>query len=445
MSVRLILRLSWSRCRRQYCNFSSPEDSSKWLTLPPVSTTTTTTVVSNQQLTSSSSTTALKWIIRCCPQLPKTLIHKLFRLKQVRMLPPPPPQQDHHHKFKKVTPKDTLNSGDRIFLPHSVKQIMPQLLAPKHDSPPPPPPLTLTAKQINFIRALVIYKDPHILVLNKPPGMPVQGGINIKTSLDAVAAECLNYDYPQHPRLVHRLDRDSSGILVMGRTKTSTTLLHSIFRDKTSTASDDIGTKKRILQRRYWALVLGCPRRSGGFVTAPLGKVVVDNGKSDRITIVDNPTSLSSQHAITEYRVIGSSSHGYTWLELSPLTGRKHQLRVHCAEVLGTPIVGDYKYGRQAHKKWGQFDLSNLEDSTEEHLKEEALPFGLNLNKGSISDKHPRLHLHCKQIVLPNISQALQNVQSPSASSYDLSAVEALELEADLPPFMKMSWDVTNS
>jgi hypothetical protein len=73
------------------------------------------------------------------------------------MLPPPPPQQDHHHKFKKVTPKDTLNSGDRIFLPHSVKQIMPQLLAPKHDSPPPPP-LTLTAKQINFIRALVIYK-----------------------------------------------------------------------------------------------------------------------------------------------------------------------------------------------------------------------------------------------------------------------------------------------
>lgn len=121
------------------------------------------------------------------------------------------------------------------------------------------------------------------------------------------------------------------------------------------------------------------------------------------------------------------------------------QLRVHCAEVLGTPIVGDYKYGRQAHKKWGQFDLSNLEDSTEEHLKEEALPFGLNLNKGSISDKHPRLHLHCKQIVLPNISQALQNVQSVSDSSYDLSVVESLELEADLPPYMKKSWEVTNS
>lgn len=120
------------------------------------------------------------------------------------------------------------------------------------------------------------------------------------------------------------------------------------------------------------------------------------------------------------------------------------QLRVHCAEVLGTPIVGDYKYGWQAHRKWGHFDLSNPEDSSEEELvKEEILPFGLNLNKGSISEKHPRLHLHCKQIVLPNIFQALQNVQS--ASNYDLSVVEALNLEADLPPYMRRSWDVTNS
>ncbi|PNX74186.1 RNA pseudourine synthase 4 mitochondrial-like, partial [Trifolium pratense] len=304
MSVRPILRLSWNRCR-QYCQFSSPEDS-KWLTLPPVSM--TTTVVNGNQLTSSTSTTALKWVIRCCPQLPKTLIHKLFRLKQVRMLPSlllsQQQQQEednhHNHKFKRVTPKDTLNSGDRIFLPHSVKQITPpESLAPKHDSP-----LTLTAKQINFIRTLVIYKDPHILVLNKPPGMPVQGGINIKRSLDAVAAECLNYHYSEPPRLVHRLDRDCSGILVMGRTKTTTTLLHSIFRDKTSRASDDVKSYKEGIG--HWSSdVLGV---QGGWLL--LHWVVVDNGKSDRITIVDNSTSLSPQHAITEYRVIGSSSHG---------------------------------------------------------------------------------------------------------------------------------------
>ena len=118
------------------------------------------------------------------------------------------------------------------------------------------------------------------------------------------------------------------------------------------------------------------------------------------------------------------------------------QLRVHCAEVLGTPIVGDYKYGWQAHRKWGNFDLSNVEDSCEEHLKEETLPFGLNLNNGSISENRPRLHLHCKKIVLPNISEALQNVQS--FSNCDLSQVEGLQLVADLPPYMQRSWDITS-
>ncbi|XP_029130867.1 RNA pseudouridine synthase 4, mitochondrial isoform X2 [Cajanus cajan] len=399
----------------------------KWLTLPPVTSTATMEVkakvkakamalalaLGKENQISSTPTTALKWVVRCCPNLPRALVHKLFRLRQ-------------------VAAKDTLNTGDRILLPQSVKQTPTH----KHHS-------HLTSQQINFIRTLVIYKDPAILVLNKPPGMPVQGGINIKRSLDVVAASSLNYEYSEPPRLVHRLDRDCSGILVMGRTQASATLLHSIFREKTSRALNDIGKEKRILQRKYWALVLGCPRRPKGLVTASLGKVVVDNGRSDRITIVDNSTIMSSQHAITEYRVIASSSQGYTWLELSPLTGRKHQLRVHCAEVLGTPIVGDYKYGWQAHRKWGHFDLSNVDDSREEELlKEETLPFGLNLKKGSISENHPRLHLHCKQIVLPNISQALQNVQS--ASNCDLSLVEGLELAADLPPYMQRSWDVTN-
>ncbi|KAJ1381646.1 hypothetical protein SESBI_44996 [Sesbania bispinosa] len=109
----------------------------------------------------------------------------------------------------------------------------------------------------------------------------------------------------------------------------------------------------------------------------------------------------------------------------------------------GTPIVGDYKYGWQAHRKWGHFAFSNMDDSREEVLEEETLPFGLNLNKGSISEKHPRLHLHCKQIVLPNISQALQNVQSDS--NYDLSQVETLDFVADMPAYMQRSWDVTNS
>ncbi|XP_061354496.1 RNA pseudouridine synthase 4, mitochondrial [Gastrolobium bilobum] len=422
------------RLRALSRHFSVTRHEAKCLTLPPFTATATATLNASalgKQL-SPTPTTALKWVIRCCPDLPRTLVHKLFRLRQVRIVSAANGIQEQDHRYKRVAAKDTLNSGDRIFLPQSVKEI-----------PRQKPDCHVTAKEINFIRSLVIYKDPTILVLNKPSGMPVQGGINIKRSLDVIAAACLNYEYSEPPRLVHRLDRDCSGILVMGRTQTSAAVLHSIFREKTSRASDDIDTEKRILQRRYWALVIGCPRRSKGLVTASLGKVVVDNGKSDRITIVDNSKFLSSQHAITEYRVIGSSSHGYTWLELSPLTGRKHQLRVHCAEVLGTPIVGDYKYGWQAHRKLGHFDLSNLEDSSEELLKEEKLPFDLNLNKGSISEKCPRLHLHCKQIVLPNVSQALQNVQS--ASNYDFSQMEGLELVAALPPYMQRSWDVTNS
>ncbi|XP_057754051.1 RNA pseudouridine synthase 4, mitochondrial isoform X1 [Arachis stenosperma] len=414
-SIMVLLRVRVLSTR----HFSITNNNNKWHTLPPFSPTPTSLSPS-----ASASTTALKWVLRCCPHLPKPLVHKLFRLRQVRRSSSPT-------IIKRVAAKDTLNSGDTIFLPLSVKHIPTEVK--RHSD--------LTPHQIQFVRSLVLYKDPAVLVLNKPPGMPVQGGTNIKRSLDVLAAACLNFEYPDSPRLVHRLDRDCSGILVMGRTQTSATILHSIFREKTSTASDDIDAENRILQRRYIALVIGCPRRPRGLITASLGKVVVDNGKSDRITIVDNSTLLSSQHAITEYHVIGSSSHGYTWLELYPLTGRKHQLRVHCAEVLGTPIVGDYKYGWQAHRKFGHDNLSDV-DSSEELCKEEMLPFGLTLNKGSISERCPRLHLHCKQIVLPNIYRALQDVQSPH---YDLNQVGNLALTAPLPPYMQRSWDITNS
>ncbi|PKI58653.1 hypothetical protein CRG98_020979 [Punica granatum] len=272
--------------------------------------------------------------------------------------------------------------------------------------------------------------------------MPVQGGTGIRRSLDELAVSCLKYNYPEPPRLVHRLDRDCSGILLMGRTRTSGAFLHSIFREKTiGASSDDIKRRKRILQRKYWALVIGSPRRPRGLISVPLRKIVVDDGKSDRITVIVNVQSqtISSQHAMTEYQVIDSSN-GYTWLELSPLTGRKHQLRVHCAEVLGTPIVGDYKYGWRAHRKWEMFPP---EESSSGKVRGKALPFGLDLESGSISDKQPRLHLHCKEILFPNISQALQNVDS--SPRQDLLELESLELVAPLPSYMQKSFDILKS
>ncbi|GKV43186.1 hypothetical protein SLEP1_g50510 [Rubroshorea leprosula] len=341
-------------------------------------------------------------------------------------------------QLKRVGAKDLLNIGDRICIPISVQEL------PAEKQELQEKQWHCAEEEVNFLRSLELYKDSAIIVINKPPGMPVQGGIGIKRSLDELAATCLRYDHSEPPQLVHRLDRDSSGILVMGRTRTSATVLHSIFREKPCGASkEDTDSKERILQRQYWALVIGSPRRPKGLVSASLSKVVVGDGKSERITVIDNVQSVPSQHAITEYRVIKSTSHSYTWLELSPLTGRKHQLRVHCAEVLGTPIVGDYKYGWEANRKWRHFPLFNFDkNSNENSPKENSLPFGLNLGSGSICEKHPRLHLHCKKMILPNVSKALQSLHS---SDYNPSEMESLELAAPLPAFMQKSWDVLNS
>lgn len=116
------------------------------------------------------------------------------------------------------------------------------------------------------------------------------------------------------------------------------------------------------------------------------------------------------------------------------------KLRVHCAEVLGTPIVGDYKYGWQAHRKLKHLSSSISTVNLGARIPEqEADPFSLCLGNGSISDKQPHLHLHCKEMVLPNISLALQ--QARVVSGADLVHVESIKLVAPLPSHMQKSWD----
>ncbi|TYH29428.1 hypothetical protein ES288_A01G010600v1 [Gossypium darwinii] len=431
---------------------SENKKESKWFTLPPFAKTVSASELgaklarknhlksATSAETSAYKTTALKWVLKCCPELPRNLVQKLFRLRQVRresiaMEVTDDGCQVQKIQLKRVGAKDSLNIGDKIFLPISVREVPEE----KHEH-------DCTNEESNFIRSLELYKDTAIIVLNKPPGMPVQGGIGIKWSLDELAAAWLRYDYSESPRLVHRLDRDCSGILVMGRTQMSAAILHSVFREETLGASKhDSDNEKRVLQKRYWALVIGSPRRPKGTISAPLRKVVVDDGKSDRITVFEhNNTILSSQRAITEYRVIKTSTHGFTWLELSPLTGRKHQLRVHCAEVLGTPIVGDYKYGWQAHRRLQNLAESDLrKNSNEKVAKENMLPFGLNMDSGSILEKQLRLHLHCREMILPNVSQVLQNPKS--FTDDDLSKLKSLEIVAPLPSYMKKSWDILNS
>lgn len=119
------------------------------------------------------------------------------------------------------------------------------------------------------------------------------------------------------------------------------------------------------------------------------------------------------------------------------------KLRVHCAEVLGTPILGDYRYGWQAHRKLKHLHLPrSASDIVSERVSKED-PFGLGLGNGSVSDKQPHLHLHCKEMVLPNISLALQRAQQVSDSN--LADVETIKLVAPLPPHMQRTWDHLNS
>ncbi|GFP92161.1 rna pseudouridine synthase 4 mitochondrial [Phtheirospermum japonicum] len=390
----------------------------QWLILPPFTPAADGVSIGKKLhgLQADANMTAIKWILKCCPHLPRSLVQKLFRLRQIRK--EGSNTESKEQRPKRIGAKDLMGVGEKIFLPKSVDGNLPSKTLENQS--------LFNEKESELVRSLELYKDPAIIVINKPPGMPVQGGLGIKTSLDELAAKYLRYDYSESPRLVHRLDRDSSGILVMGRTQLSATILHSIFREKTFGASNDVPGSDKTLQKKYYALVIGSPRRREGLISVPLMKVVVDNGKSERITVVDNSHTLSVQHSVTEYRVIASSSCGYTWLELSPLTGRKHQLRVHCAEVLGTPIVGDYKYGWQAHRKLGQFMDSA---STE-------------LESGSVSDKQPFLHLHCKEMILPDISLVLQ--RGGIVSDLITAQAETIKLDAPLPVHMQRSWDLLN-
>nr|GEX53226.1 RNA pseudouridine synthase 4, mitochondrial [Tanacetum cinerariifolium] len=309
----------------------------KWLTLPPFNLTVNGSSLGrdiagggrvNGDGEVGPTTTAIKWVMKCCPEIPRSLVQKLFRLRQVRRKTSEGSKSDMdvqttEKQVKRVSAKDSMRFGDTIYLPITV-QAMPTEKAE----------CLCSEEEIKFLHDLELYKDSAIIVINKPPGMPVQGGIGIKRSLDELAGTYMRHNFCEPPRLVHRLDRDSSGILVLGRSQLSATVLHSVFREKTFGASNiDLKSEKRFLQRKYWALVIGSPRRPQGLISVPLGKVVMDDGRSERITVVENVSTTPSQHAITEYRVLDSSIHGLTWLELSPLTGRKHQIRVHCAET----------------------------------------------------------------------------------------------------------------
>ncbi|MFT8719427.1 RluA family pseudouridine synthase [Acetobacter sp.] len=229
-------------------------------------------------------------------------------------------------------------------------------------------PKTLNPKLVSEIKKMVIYSDPQIIVLNKPSGLATQGGPGITHHVDMMLDGLREGDDPR-PRLVHRIDRDTSGLLLLARTPGVAAKLAAAFRG-------------RDVKKTYWAVVVGRPDPMSGQIDQPLARLGAGPGS---ITIAADRDDEDAQSARTDYEVLDSAARKFAWLGLSPLTGRTHQLRVHC-ESLGTPILGDPKYGG---------------------------------DKAHVDGFADRLHLHARSLVLPH------------------PAGGWLEVSAELPPHMK--------
>ncbi|MFM5922608.1 MAG: RluA family pseudouridine synthase [Novosphingobium sp.] len=184
----------------------------------------------------------------------------------------------------------------------------------------------LTEEQIAQAEAMVISKDRAAIVLNKPPGLATQGGSGTFQHVDGLL-DAFADDGPR-PRLVHRLDKDTSGVLLIARTPGSAAYFSKRFSGRSA-------------RKIYWALVIGVPEIDDGMIDLPLAKQPGTGGEK---MMVDK--SGEGQSARSRYRVIDRAGNRAAWVELQPLTGRTHQLRVHMAAI-GHPIVGDGKYGGQ--------------------------------------------------------------------------------------------------
>lgn len=216
-------------------------------------------------------------------------------------------------------------------------------------APPRRPIVPLDADAAAALQARVLHRDSFVLVLDKPAGLAVQGGSKVARHLDAML-DALAFG-GERPRLVHRLDRDTSGVLVLARSAAAAQALTAAFRG-------------RAVRKLYWAVVAGVPSPAEGRIALPLAKA---GGADGEKMIVDE---VRGRTAITDYRLVDHAGRRAAWLALEPLTGRTHQLRAHMA-ALGTPILSDGKYGGTA-----------------------AFVAGTDITR--------RLHLHARTVVLPH-------------------------------------------
>ena len=310
-----------------------------------------------------------RFLRRRFPQLGQGRIERMCRKGELRV------------DGARVKPAARVAAGQEVRVPP-----VPDDAAPPREGPRPP-----SSADAAMIRGAVIYRDEHLIALNKPPGLPTQGGTGQSRHVDGLAAALVG-EGEEPPRLVHRLDKDTSGVLLLARGRRMAKELSDAFRARTA-------------RKIYWAVAAGVPSpRMGtvryGLVKAPGHGRAGENEKMRTVHPREVDATPGAQRATTDYAVIDNLAQRACWLALVPITGRTHQLRAHMA-ALGHPIVGDGKYGGAGQE--------NLGDG-----------WGAQLG-GEISRK---LHLHARSL----------SIAHPATGA-------RLVLTAPLPEHMARTWE----
>jgi 23S rRNA pseudouridine955/2504/2580 synthase len=273
------------------------------------------------------------------PGLSFSHIHRVVRKGELRV------------DGKRVDGKDRLVAGQQVRIP------------PLRIDPPKRAP-TQDPAALDELKAMILYEDDDVLVLNKPYGLAVQGGSGMVKHVDGML-EAMRDRAGQRPRLVHRLDRETAGCLLVAKTRYAASAIARTFRTRSA-------------RKIYWALVTGVPKPRQGRVSTYLAK---EEREDESLMRIARHGEEGASHAVTYYAIVETAAQQLAWLSLKPVTGRTHQLRAHM-EHIGHPIVGDSKYFRK--ENW-------------------SLPGGMQ----------NRLHLLARRLVVPHPRGGMIDVTAP--------------------------------